>query len=130
MCLLDLAGYLDSGNMSPDQPYFYCILVLTISFFFGLWALFVFFDITKRYNLLHSFQYGKKALTLKTLVILINIQGIIVDIFANYGVIDCIAPHMSAKGVGGVVKSCLCLTESIVLGSITYAIYIKDVSHL
>ena len=48
----------------------------------------------------------------------------------HYGPIPCIAPYMSAVGVGGVIKCCLYLGEAIIFGSLAYLINISDISHL
>ena len=58
------------------------------------------------------------------------IQGLVIDILGHYGPIPCIAPYMSAVGVGGVIKCCLYLGEATVLGSLAYTINISDISHL
>ena len=57
-------------------------------------------------------------------------QGLVIDIMGHYGPIPCIAPYMSAVGVGGVIKCCLYLGEAIIFGSLAYLINISDISHL
>ena len=102
--------------------------------------------------LLVNHRFVKKALILKTILMLINVQvryaffitacvfinlnlgcqqqGILIDLLANNGVVPCILPYMSAQGVGGVIQSCLSLTEAIVFGSLNFMVHIKDTSHL
>ena len=48
----------------------------------------------------------------------------------HYSPIPCIAPYMSAVGVGGVIECCLYLGEAIIFGSLAYLINISDISHL
>ena len=69
-----LLGYLDTGNLNPAGPYFWCTMVLFASFFLGIWGLFSLFDITKRNMLLINHRFVKKALILKTILVLINCQ--------------------------------------------------------
>ena len=72
--VLNLTGYLEIGDLSPTGPNLYLQIVLMVSFFVGLWGLFMFFDITHRFNLLEDFQYRQKAALLKLIVVLVNIQ--------------------------------------------------------
>ena len=72
--VFELTGYLEIGDLNPKKPYLYLMSAILISFFVGLWALFVFLDVTKKYELLHHFKYGQKAGLLKAIVILINVQ--------------------------------------------------------
>ncbi len=74
MVILNLTGYMEIGDLSPSSPYLYLMIGVLVSFFFGLWALFMFFDLTHRYRLLNHFQYRKKSGLLKAIVILVNIQ--------------------------------------------------------
>ncbi len=48
------------------------------------------------------------------------------DILANYGAFACIPPFISASTVGDIIKSLLCITESLVLGCFCYKLYIDD----
>ena len=73
MTLLPL-GYLDNGSLNPAGPYFWCTMVLLGSFFLGVWGLFSLFEITKKNMLLINHRFVKKALILKTILMLINIQ--------------------------------------------------------
>ena len=72
--VFELTGYLEIGDLNPKKPYLYLMSAILISFFVGLWALFVFLDVTKKYQLLHHFKYGQKAGLLKAIVILVNVQ--------------------------------------------------------
>ena len=72
--VLDLTGYLTIGDMNPRNPYFYLSTISLISFMVGLWALFVFFDITHQFELLHDYKYQQKSGLLKAIVVLVNLQ--------------------------------------------------------
>ena len=72
--VLELTGNLTIGDLNPRGPYLYLMIMILLSFFWGLWALFVFFDITHRFDLLHDYQYRAKSAMIKTIVILVNIQ--------------------------------------------------------
>ena len=72
--VFELTGYLDIGDLNPRRPYLYLMSTILISFFVGLWALFVFVDLTHRYKLLNHFEYRKKSGLLKSMVILVNVQ--------------------------------------------------------
>ena len=74
--VLELTDYLEIGDLNPKGPYLYLMVAILISFFVGLWALFVFLDITQKYELLKDFEYRKKAGLLKVMVILVNVQVI------------------------------------------------------
>jgi hypothetical protein len=67
---------------------------------------------------------------MKSILVLVNIQGLIVDVCAKYGAVDCIPPYMSAMAMAGVIKSVLCLVESLVLGTLAYCLYLRDASHV
>ena len=72
--VLDLTGYLTIGDMNPRNPYFYLSTISLISFMVGLWALFVFFNITHQFELLHDYKYQQKSGLLKAIVVLVNLQ--------------------------------------------------------
>ena len=74
LVVFELTNYLEIGDLDPAKPYLYLSVVLLLSFFTGLWALFVFFDITKRFDMLHDYKYSQKSGLLKAIVILVNIQ--------------------------------------------------------
>ncbi len=130
MAVLNQAGHLEYGNLSLDKPYIYFVTIIAVSFCLGIWGMFVFIDIAKRNQLLTGYQYRKKSALLKSILVLINIQGLIVDICAKYGAVDCIPPYLSVMAVGGIIKSVLCLVESLVLGTLAYCLYFADSSHV
>ena len=74
MTVIQLSGYLDAGNLNPAGAYFWLTVMLTTSFFTGVWGLFVLFGITNSNGLLIQHQFVKKALVLKIPMVLINIQ--------------------------------------------------------
>ena len=121
---------LEIGNLSPTDPYLYLTIVILASFFFGLWGTFMFFDLTHKYELLSHHQYRKKSSLLKAIVILINIQGFVMDSIGKYEIISCMPPNISSSAMASVIKSILCLFESLLLGSICFRLYITDDTHL
>ena len=60
--VLDLTGYLEIGDLSPTGPNLYLQIVLLVSFFVGLWGLFMFFDITHRFKLLENGDSKRSAI--------------------------------------------------------------------
>ena len=118
------------GNTHPDDPYFYINIILTISFFVGLWAIFALFQIEKTYNMLRVHQYRIKSRLLKVQLILINVQDIVVDIFTTFHWIECSNPDISAKTMGTIIKSILVMAETIVLGSIVFWLYLRSKEHV
>ena len=130
MACINQAGYLDPGNMGYRSAYLYLVIILTVSFFAGIWGLFMFMDITKKYELLVDYMYRSKSVLLKLIVVFVNVQGILIDILAQYEVINCIPPYISSSAMGAVYKSILSLTESLILGTICYRLYTRDTSHL
>ena len=72
--VLTLTDNLTIGDLRPDGPFLYLASISLISFMVGLWALFVFFNITKEFDLLHDYKYKQKAGLLKAIVVLVNIQ--------------------------------------------------------
>lgn len=83
LVVLALTDNLEIGDLNPRGPYLYISVIILISFFLGLWALFVFFDITKRFDLLHDYKYSQKSGLLKAIVILVNIQVTYKNIFLS-----------------------------------------------
>ena len=82
--VFELTGYLEIGDLDPAKPYLYLMLVISISFFLGLWALFVLLSITHEYELLTHFKYPQKAGLLKAIVIFVNMQVCIIMSIGKY----------------------------------------------
>ena len=72
--VLTLTDHLTIGDLHPKGPFLYLTIISLISFMVGLWALFVFFNITHQFELLHDYKYKQKAGLLKAIVVLVNIQ--------------------------------------------------------
>merc|ERR550534_3511755 len=70
----------------------------------GLWGLFMFFNITHQFKLLHNYNYRKKSLVMKIIIVCMNVQGFVVDIMVNRGLVGCIPQHVSEVGVGVIIK--------------------------
>ena len=60
--------------MNPLQPYLYLTMISQISFVVSLYGLFTFFSIASEFGLLQDKKYGSKALLLKAMVIIVNLQ--------------------------------------------------------
>jgi hypothetical protein len=130
MIVLSMSGYLTIGNLNPRDPNLYLTIIILASFFLGLWGTFMFFDLTHKYELLSHNRYRQKSRLLKVIVILINIQGFILDSMGNYEIIPCYGPLISASAMASVIKSLLCLFESFALGALNFRLYVKDTTHL
>lgn len=130
MAALNASNDLEPGNLSPAHPYIYLTIVNLISFLFGMWGLFLFMRITHDYQLLVNYQYRRKALLLKSILVFINIQQTIIDALAKYEVINCVAPFISTSAMGAVVNNICCLVESLVLGTLCFLLYYTDITHL
>lgn len=130
LVVFNLSETSEIGNLSPKDPYLYLMSGIMISFFIGLWALFVLFGVTQQYEMLSNYEYKKKAGLFKTMVIMTNVQGFIIDSMVNYNIIPCVSKEISAFAMGCIIKSVVTMIESIVMGSIVLALYIKDISHV
>ena len=118
------------GNLSPQDPYLYLMSGIMISFFLGLWALFALFGVTRQYEMLNNHQYKKKASLFKTMVIMTNVQGFVIDSLVNYNIIKCVNEEISAYAMGCVIKSVITMVETIVMGTITMRLYMTDTNHV
>ena len=117
------------GNLSPADPYLYLILGIYISFFVGLWALFTLFGITKKYDVLNNYHYKTKRRLFKSMIIITNVQGGIIDSLVNYNIIPCLNEQISAFALGCILKSTLTLIQAVIIGSIATKLYIEDTCH-
>jgi len=130
MIVLNMSNYLEIGNLNPRDPNLYLTIIILASFFLGLWGTFVFLDLTRKNEQLTENKYRFKSLLLKTIVILINIQGFVLDSMGKYKIIPCKQPFISNSAMASVIKSILCLLESLLLGSVNFIIYLKCQDHL
>jgi len=129
MIVLNMSGFLIIGNLSLTDPNLYLTLIILASFFIGLWGTFMFLDLTRSHDQLTANMYKFKSKLLKAMVILINTQGFILDSMGNYGIIPCMPPLISTSAMASVIKSILCLLESLGLGTINFLTYINDDNH-
>jgi len=127
---LQISGYVDLGSLSFSSPYIYITVFLTLSNMSGLWGLFMFFNITHQFKLLHNYNYRKKSLVMKIIIVCMNVQGFVVDIMVNRGLVGCIPQHVSEVGVGVIIKAVCTTVESIVLGSISFMVYKDEGTYL
>lgn len=129
MIVLNMSGFLTIGNLSPSDPNLYLMVIILASFFFGLWGTFMFLDLTRKHDHLVSKLYRFKSGILKAIVILINIQGFVLDSMGNYGIIPCVPPLISTSAMSSVIKSVFCLLESFALGTFNFVMYLKEDDH-
>lgn len=127
---LQISGYVDLGSLSFSSPYIYITVLLTLSNMSGLWGLFMFFNITHQFKLLHNYNYRKKSLCMKVIIVCMNVQGFVVDILVNRSLVGCIAPHISEAGVGMIIKAICTVVESILLGTVSFIIYKDEGTYL
>ena len=118
------------GNLSPTDPYLYLMSAIMVSFFLGLWALFSLFGVTRQYEQLSTYQYKKKASLFKTMVIMTNVQGFVIDSLVNYNIIRCVNEQISAYAMGCIIKSVATMVETIVMGTISLRLYMTDDNHV
>ena len=130
LVVFNLSGFSNIGNLSPTDPYLYLMSVIMISFFVGLWALFTLFGITKKYSVLSNYEYKTKRRLFKSMVIMTNVQGFIIDSLVNYNIIPCLNEEISGFAMGCILKSGLTMIQSIIIGSITTRLYMIDNSHV
>jgi len=71
---LQISGYVDLGSLSFSSPYIYITVFLTLSNMSGLWGLFMFFNVTHQFKLLHNYNYRKKSLVMKIIIVCMNVQ--------------------------------------------------------
>ena len=79
--VLTLTDHLTIGDLNPKGPFLYLTSISLISFMVGLWALFVFFNITHQFELLHDYKYKQKSGLLKAIVVLVNMQVLCRSLF-------------------------------------------------
>ena len=118
------------GNLDPSQGYVYLLTIILISFLLAVWALFVFIDMTLRNETLEQHKFKAKAVIFKLILFLVNVEGLVVDSLAAYGVIKCVAPLISTGAMGSVVKAILFSAQSLIMGSIVMKLYTSDMEHL
>ena len=130
LTVLNISNLSTIGNLSPADPYLYLMSVIMVSFFLGLWALFTLFGVTKQYEVLNTYQYKTKRRLFKSMVIMTNVQGFIIDSLVNYNIIPCLNEEISAFAMGCILKSGLTMIQSLIIGSITTRLYMVDSSHV
>lgn len=130
MAVLNLAGFarMTGGGFSFLDPNLYLILILATSFCFGIWGMFVFIDIPKRYQVLTDYEYRKKSVLLKLMVVMVNVQGLVIDVCVLYDSVVC-TPYISGAAMGAIIKAILNLVESFILGNLAYVFNITTTEH-
>lgn len=109
---------------SLTNPHTYAKAFGKISFFFGFWALFVFFKIEHQYNLLDGSKYMGKFTLMKFFFVIFLLQETIVETTAIKGVIPCI-PYISGKAKGFLILSAVVTGEALLFGFLQFYYYYK-----
>merc|ERR1712142_1232158 len=102
----------------------YVKFVGRISFFFGFWGLFVFFNIEKTFQLLEGFRYTAKFTVMKLMLVLFLLQETLIEGLAARGVISSI-PYISGLARGSVINSSLVMVEAVLLGLLNFFPYYR-----
>ena len=63
------------GSLSPASAYLYFEIVIWVSLFVGIWALFVFFRMTVTHQTLNHHRYKAKVIVYKLVLLFTNIEG-------------------------------------------------------
>ena len=63
------------GSLSPGSAYLYIEIVIWVSLFIGIWALFVFFRMTVTHQTLNHHRYKAKVIVYKLVLLFTNIEG-------------------------------------------------------
>merc|ERR1712130_744868 len=113
------------GPAAFNNPHTYVKFVGRISFFFGFWGLFVFFNIEKTFQLLEGFRYTAKFTVTKLMLVLFLLQETLIEGLAARGVIACI-PYISGLARGSVINSCLVMVEAFMLGILNFYLYYRN----
>merc|ERR1712142_512620 len=100
----------------------YVKFVGRISFFFGFWRLFVFFNIEKTFQLLEGFRYTAKFTVMKLMLVLFLLQETLIEGLAARGVISSI-PYISGLARGSVINSSL--VKAVLLGLLNFFLYYR-----
>ena len=127
---LNISGISNIGDLSPDKPYLYLMVLMLLSFFMGIWALFSLFGITSSYDKLSQHKYSWKAGIFKTAVVLTNVQGFVIDSLANYGIIPCLGPKISNRALGIVIKAIATSAETLLLSSVALKVFVTSHDHV
>jgi len=112
------------GHMSPSNPVTYIKLVARISFMFGLWGLFIFFNIERTFSLLSEFKYMAKFTIMKITLIIFILQETIIEFLAANGHIGC-SLNLGDSAWGSIINCSLLMVEATLLGLGSFYYYYK-----
>ena len=73
--ILLTSNNIDYGSLSPGSAFLYFDLIIWISLFIGIWALFVFFRMTVTHQTLSQHRYRAKVIVYKLVLLFSNIEG-------------------------------------------------------
>ena len=75
-------------------------------------------------------QYRKKAMLIKVIIMLSNLQSFLIDSLATHNVIPCGGHLISPKAMGSIIKSILIMVETLSLGSYMFKLYMDETGHV
>merc|ERR1711935_580769 len=122
--VLEFVGVHD-GPSAVSNPHTYFKLIGKLSFFFGLWSLFVFFTIERTFKLLDGHKYMEKFTIMKITLVIFILQETIIEGLASKGLIGC-TPQLSDSAWGlNVINSSLLMVECSILGIASFLLYFR-----
>ncbi|XP_069950473.1 organic solute transporter subunit alpha [Cherax quadricarinatus] len=116
--ILISADIITLGNVNPSGVYLWLSLFNLIFLMGGVYALQILTTFSRGH--LERYNYTAKSFSMKTLVLVTNLQSLILDIMANYGAFPCISPYLPPQVYKQTVENSIYLLEMMVLGSYTY----------
>lgn len=122
---LNLSGYIQYDDNSKNPGVVVFQLVETISFIVALWGIFLFLSITNKYKMGQDKHFRKKALLFRLLLVLINVQGVVIDILAALNIIRC-NQHMSRIAMAAMIKDSCAIFEVFILGNLNFLLNMID----
>ncbi|TRY75418.1 hypothetical protein TCAL_16799 [Tigriopus californicus] len=122
---LNLSGYLQYDDESKNPGVVYFQIIETISFVIALWGIFLFLSITNKYQMGNNKHFRKKALLFRLLLVLINVQGVVIDILAALNIIRC-NENMSRIAMAAMIKDSCAVFEVFILGNLNFLLNMVD----
>ncbi|XP_071550111.1 organic solute transporter subunit alpha-like isoform X2 [Panulirus ornatus] len=112
------------GNVNPSGLYLWLNLFNFASFTSGVYSLQILTRFSKGH--LESYGYRKKSISMRTLVLVTNLQSLIFNIMANYNAFPCIPPYIPPQVYKQTVENLVYILEMMVLGTFTFWQYRND----
>jgi len=120
--LLGKAEYSSSDDFSLTDENVYLQTGMTMSFFVAMWGLFQLMSITMKFELVGDCKFKFKAVLLKVLIVVINVQGMVIDVLIYYEVFGCFR-QLGPKAVGGMVRDVTLMIEAFFLGNLSFYLH-------